>query len=83
MKTNYSKHKAKADRLQKKLSKIEEKYSHIDFRDSTLRSDLLKYWDDQKKLIYTEVDAKACKSDNPDFMCSDCNCWKRSRASCS
>ena len=83
MKTNYQKHKAKADRLQKKLKYIEQKYPDFDFRNSSMRSDLTKYWEEQKKLIYAEVDVKACKSDNPDYMCSDCNCWKRSRANCS
>ena len=35
------------------------------------------------KVIHEEVDAKECKSDDPNDMCSDCTCWKHTRMMCS
>lgn len=29
-----------------------------------------------KKLIFAEVDAKACKDERRGFMCEGCTCWK-------
>ena len=82
MKTKYTQHHLKEKRLQYKLDKIAMKYPAFNFRDGELRRDLTNYWEIQKKLIYASVDAKACKSDKPDFMCEDCDCWKRTRANC-
>ena len=80
MKTLYTKHNSRAKRLNAKMQAIEAKYPAFDFHSSELRRDLEKYWEIQKQYIYSAVNAKACKSDNPDFMCEDCNCWKRTRS---
>ena len=83
METNYQKHLKKYKSLDKRLKEIEKKYPDFDFRNLSLRNDLEKYWKLERELIYESVDTDFCKSDNPDHMCSDCNCWKRARAMCS
>jgi len=40
----------------------------------------LKY-SDEKKIIINNI--KLCESENPDDMCDECDCWKRTRANCS
>ena len=82
MKTLYSNHNRKAKRLNAKMQAIEANHPGFDFHSSELRRDLQKYWELQREYIYAAVDAKACKSDNPDYMCETCNCWKRIRQNC-
>ena len=82
MKTLFSRHNARAKRLNERMQAIEAKYPEFDFHSSELRRDLEKYWEMQKQYIHASVNAKACKSDNPDYICEDCNCWKRTRRNC-
>ena len=83
MKTKISEHNQKIKRLKEKLKSIEEKYPDFDFKDREMFRDLKKHDELTKKLIYSNTDSNACKSDNPDFMCENCNCWKHTRAMCS
>lgn len=34
-------------------------------------------------VYWKPIDKKACDSKNPDVMCNDCNCWKKTREYCS
>jgi hypothetical protein len=36
-----------------------------------------------KKKKSPASDKKRCKSENPDFKCKECNCWKLTREICS
>ena len=36
-----------------------------------------------KKKKSATSDKKKCKSENPDFQCKKCNCWKKTRELCS
>ena len=83
MNTQLSKHQAKVKRIKTNMDKIEKKYPDFDFKNRDLKHDLTKYWKYQNDLIGSELDTDLCKSDNPNEMCSTCNCWKRTRNNCS
>lgn len=83
MNQNYYKHKRRLVRIEIRMAAIREKYPSIDFDDSEMRRDLQKYWKLKNELITASVDTKFCKSDDPDKMCSSCNCWKQTMANCS
>ena len=40
----------------------------------------LKYADEKKRIVNN---IKACKSENENDMCDECDCWKQTRANCS
>lgn len=83
MSTNYTKHNNKAKRYRKQIDEIHAKYPDINMKSKELKNDINKLHDLFIKVIHEEVDAKECKSDNPDNMCSDCTCWKHTRMMCS
>jgi len=79
MKNNYAKHKEKAKRYRLKIEKIQKKYPEINMKSQELFRDMMKLHDLFNRVVYEDVDADECKSDNPDRMCSDCICWKQTR----
>lgn len=83
MNQNYYKHKRRLVRIEIRMAAIRDKYPSIDFQNHEMRRDLQKYWKLMNEHITASVDTKFCKSDDPDKMCSSCNCWKQTRANCS
>lgn len=83
MTTNYSNHNNKAKRYRKQMEQLQDKYPLIDLKSPELRRDINKMHDLMIKVVQEEVEAKCCKSDDPDDMCSNCTCWKNSRMICS
>ena len=83
MSTNFTKHNNKAKKYRKKIEEIQSKYPDINMQSKELFRDMKQLYDLFNKVIYEEADAKECKSDDPDDMCSDCKCWKHTRMMCS
>jgi hypothetical protein len=84
MSTNFTKHNNKAKKNRKQIEEIQVKYpDNINMKSKELLRDINKLHELFIKVIHEEVDAKECKSDNPDDMCSDCTCWKHTRMMCS
>lgn len=83
MSTNYTKHNNKAKRYRKQIDEIKAKYPEIDLTSKELYRDINKLHGLILRTIHEEVDAKECKSDNPNRMCSDCKCWKHTMMICS
>ena len=81
MKTN--KNQKEIIRVNRILSRIENKHQDFDFTDLIIKKDLEKYWVLKNKLKESIKDLKSCNSDDPDDMCENCNCWKHTRAMCS
>lgn len=81
MKTLYTKHNQRAKRLQAKLTAIEQKYPDLNLYNGEMMHDIRNHMELYKQHVYASVDAKSCKSDNPDLMCEGCNCWKADRMS--
>lgn len=79
MKSLYTKHAARAKRLQAKLTAIEQKYPHLNLYNGEMMHDMSNHMELYKQHVYATVDANACKSDNPDLLCEGCNCWKSDR----
>jgi hypothetical protein len=76
MKTNYSKYRARAKKIEKRIGEIKSKYPDFDFMDANMRWDLQECWQLQHDLIYTIVDANMCKHENPSRRCYGCICHK-------
>jgi hypothetical protein len=70
----------KLQRIIAAMKKIEEKYPHVDFTDSTLRQSVSDYGQLMRSHTYTSVNIDYCSSADPDRMCETCNCWKQARA---
>lgn len=82
MKTTLSKHKAKAKKIEYIMRTIEHRHPEIDFNNERLKHDISDYFKLKQQLKDEQDDIICCVSDNPDMMCSDCNCWKKTRAMC-
>ena len=77
--------------LQQKLSKIEKKLEKVrgcsplthgwQTKKYAKASKDWDYYSVIKMQLIQEIDC--CNSENPDDMCSNCNCWKQTRTSCS
>jgi hypothetical protein len=76
MKTNYTKHRFKAKKIERRIEEIKSKYPDFDFMDAEMRWDLQEYWKILNDLIYANVDADMCKHENKCLMCHDCTCYK-------
>lgn len=63
------------------MEAIQSKYPYL-LSDRNLKSDVAMYHKLKSETISLSVDIDCCNSDDPDKMCSDCNCWKRTRAYC-
>ena len=83
MSTNFTKHNNKAKKYQKQIEEIQAKYPDVNMKSKELLRDINKLHELFIKVIHEEVDAKECKSDDPNYMCSDCTCWKHTRMMCS
>jgi hypothetical protein len=83
METNQKKHKQKAARIVDELKKKQAKYPGVNIGSVQLLKDVIRVHELMVDLICEEIDIDYCESDDPDKMCSDCNCWKSTRRSCS
>lgn len=82
MKTQYNKYKKRQNSIENKLSKLELKYPDIKLNNLDFLRDMKQYSDLSKELIYANVNAKCCKSNNINERCEDCNCWKLTAKNC-
>jgi len=80
--TRKKQYNRRAARVRAKMDNIEKEYPEVDFYDPTLRDAFRIYIELMKELVYAQVNADCCKSDDPDRMCEKCDCWKRTRKSC-
>ena len=78
-----TKHNQKIKKYQKEIDTIEKKYPNLDVKSKQVYRDVIKLQELYDKLIVAKVDAKQCQSDNPNHICSDCDCWKNTRMICS
>lgn len=76
MKTNYTKHRFKAKKIEKRIEQIKSKYPDFNFMDSEMRWDLQEYWKNLNELIYANIDADMCKHENLHLRCKNCICDK-------
>ena len=83
MRTNQTKHSDKAKMYRERMDEIQAKYPEINMKSRELQSDMIEFHNLFIKVIDEEINERKCKSDNPDDMCSDCNCWKYARMICS
>lgn len=65
------------------MDELQNNHPNIDLSDASLRCDFNNYqkYEREKERIIENM--QACKSDDPDSMCEDCNCWKMTREMCS
>jgi hypothetical protein len=78
--TKEKEYNRKVKRIRSRMDSIEAKYPYIDFTDSELYHDMVRYGKLINESIYASVNRDYCKSDNPDRMCETCTCWKQARA---
>ena len=78
-----TKHDQKIKKYRQQIDRIELQYHGLDIKSKQVYHDVIKLHELYNKLIVAEVEAQQCQSDNPNHMCSDCNCWKRTRMMCS
>ena len=74
---------SKIELLQEQLNIINQQINLISIDYPVDVNNAFKYTnlvEERTKLI---KDIKSCKSDDPDLMCSDCDCWKHTRQMCS
>lgn len=83
MKTNHKKYEQKAADARRELEIIKNKYPGIDLESFEFLTDMAKVYDLISKIDFEDMEANSCKSDDPNDMCSFCNCWKSTRNSCS
>lgn len=73
----------KIELLQERLKKVQDQMKIIagDFPVDVGEAIKFKNLNLERKQLTKDI--KSCKSNNPDLMCSNCDCWKHVRHMCS